>query len=212
MDGSEWTLYVEGKDDQMTIGHLLIQNGYSESVFERIEIVRSKEQVLEAITVSVLAGTGKSLGFIVDANGNLDWTWRSVASRLESVGVAAPPAIPVGGFVGVSEDFRVRVGVWIMPDNRRSGALEDFLQDLIQAGDVLLAHAKESTGKAKELGAQFAEKDTKKAVIRAWLAWQENPGCPYGTAIKAHYLKADSEAARHFVAWVGSVAAEQSNS
>ena len=212
MDGSEWTLYVEGKDDQMAIGHLLMRHEYPDSVFKRIKALGDKEKILKAVTVTVRAGTGKLLGFILDANGDLTGTWRSVASRLESVGVAAPSAIPVGGFVGVSKDFRARVGVWIMPDNRRRGALEDFLQDLIQTGDVLLAHAKESTGMAKELGAHFAEKDAKKAVLHAWLAWQERPGCPYGTAIKAHYLKVDSDVARQFVAWLGRVFARPPDS
>ncbi len=40
-----------------------------------------------------------------------------------------------------------------------------------------------------------------KAVLHAWLAWQNNPGRPYGTAIKSGYLRHDSAAARRFVAW-----------
>lgn len=212
MAESDWELRVEGKDDQMAIGHLLVQHGYSESIFKRIKEVGSKEKLLDAIIISVPAGTGTSLGTIVDANSNLDGTWRSVASRLASVGIAAPPAIPRDGFVGVSKDYRTRVGVWIMPDNRRSGALEDYLQDLIWKGDGLLTHAQVSTETAKKLGAGFAEKDAKKAVLHAWLAWQQRPGCPYGTAIKAHYLKADSHAARQFASWFGRVIDQPSNS
>ena len=107
------------------------------------------------------------------------------------------------GSAWTSREFGTRVGVWIMPDNRRSGAIEDFLSlsDLIQQGDQLLTHSEESTEKAKSLGARFSDSNTKKAVLHAWLAWQETPGLPYGSAIRAHYLKDDSEAAEQFVAW-----------
>ena len=39
-----------------------------------------------------------------------------------------------------------------MPDNRRIGALEDFLQDLIDASDVLLPHAREIHSQGESQG------------------------------------------------------------
>ena len=51
------------------------------------------------------------------------------------------------------------------------------------------------------LGALFSEPDKMKAILHAWLAWQEEPGCPYGTAIRAKYFGDDSPAATKFVAW-----------
>ncbi len=88
-----------------------------------------------------------------------------------------------------------------MPDNRRSGALEDFLRDLIVQGDKLINHAESSTERAREIGALFNEQDFKKAVLHTWLAWQEMPGRPYGTAINACYFGANSAAAGAFVSW-----------
>lgn len=203
MSGSEWTLYVEGKDDENAIAHLLVRHGFPPSIFDRIVASGDKSEVLQAIRVSVPAGTGKSLGFVLDANGDPRSTWQSAVSRLSSVSVGAPRAIPADGFVGESEEFGTRVGVWIMPDNRRSGALEDFLKDLIRQGDQLISHAEDSTGKAKTLGAEYGDSNTKKAVLHAWLAWQKTPGLPYGSAIRAHYLRVDSVAARRFVTWFG---------
>lgn len=206
MPGSAWTLYVEGKDDEHVIAHLLVRHGFPQSIFDRVVASGNKTEVLRMIEVSVPAGTGKSLGFILDANGDPRSTWQSAVSRLRSVGVEVPGAIPAAGFVGESKEFGTGVGVWIMPDNRRSGAIEDFLRDLIRQGDQLLTHSDESTEKAKSLGARFGDTDTKKAVLHAWLAWQETPGLPYGSAIRAHYLKVDSEAAEQFVAWCRSLA------
>jgi hypothetical protein len=202
MPGPEWTLYVEGKDDKNAIAHLLVRHGLPWSIDHFVDS-GNKTKVLQAIGVSVPAGTGKSLGFILDANGDPGSTWQSVMSRLGGVGVDVPSAIPADGFVGESKQFGARVGVWIMPDNRRSGALEDFLKDLIRQGDRLLPHAEDSTGKAKKLGAQYGDMDTRKAVLHSWLAWQKQPGLPYGSAIRAHYLQVDSVAARQFVAWFG---------
>ena len=164
-----------------------------------------KPGVLKAIRVSIGAGTGSSLGFVLDANDDPEQTWQSVRSRLEMVGVEAPYELPTYGFVGESEEFRTGVGVWLMPDNRRTGTLEDFLGDLVAGGDPLLPHAEKSTSKARELGARFPAKDVKKAVLHAWLAWQKKPGRPYGTAIQAHYFREDSEAAERFVAWFSRV-------
>ncbi|WP_420441941.1 DUF3226 domain-containing protein [Candidatus Palauibacter sp.] len=53
----------------------------------------------------------------------------------------------------------------------------------------------------KELGAFFPDAKTSKAVLHAWLAWQQEPGRPYGLAIKSGYLRHDSVTAERFVAW-----------
>lgn len=205
MRRSEWTLFVEGKDDEKAIAHLLVKHGFPPSIFNRVVASGDKNEVLRVIMIAVPAGTGKSLGFVLDANSDLGRTWQSAESRLSRVGVEVPHTIPAAGFVGESKEFGTRVGVWIMPANRRTGALEDFLKDLIRQGDQLLAHAENSTGNAKMLGARFGDNDTKKAVLHAWLAWQETPGLPYGSAIRAHYLRVDSEAAQQFVAWFRSL-------
>jgi hypothetical protein len=48
---------------------------------------------------------------------------------------------------------------------------------------------------------QFPDKLFIKARIHTWLAWQENPGLPFGTAITARYFGADSQEALKFVNW-----------
>ena len=88
-----------------------------------------------------------------------------------------------------------------MPDNRRSGALEEFLGSLVDDEDALLPLAETSTTSASERGAAFAEVHRRKAVLHTWLAWQERPGLPYGLAITARYFRHDSAAALAFVAW-----------
>lgn len=198
-------LYVEGKDDEHVIGQLLIRRGADPQSLPQFKDMGGKQGVLRAMKVSIGAGTGKSLGFVLDANDDPANTWTAAASRLREAGVRVPNEIPVGGFVGESTKFGTRVGVWLMPDNRQAGALEDFLAALVSEGDRLLPHARNSMRKARLLGARFSDAYTGKALLHTWLAWQEEPGRPYGVAIKARYLRDDSDAARRLVAWFGSV-------
>lgn len=67
--------------------------------------------------------------------------------------------------------------------------------------DPLFPHAEESTIRAKELNAHFSEEDSSNASLHAWLAWQKEPGLPYGSAIRARYFRHDSQAAQSFVIW-----------
>lgn len=58
---------------------------------------------------------------------------------------------------------------------------------------------------AKKHGARYANKDYLKAVLHTWLAWQKEPGRPYGTAIKARYFGANSAAVKRFINWFRNV-------
>jgi hypothetical protein len=89
-----------------------------------------------------------------------------------------------------------------MPDNQRDGTLEDFLRMLIDEGDPLIDYAKRTAVHArKKKGARFPPIHYDKAVIHTWLAWQETPGLPYGSAVAAHFFRHDTPAALAFVAW-----------
>jgi hypothetical protein len=205
MTGSEedrQVLHVEGSDDEHAIYHLLIRHGFDDQDIPKFGKNKGgKQGVLSAIPIAVRAGTRKSLGFVMDANDSPQDTWRAVAARLRKVDVQAPTEIPEGGFVGESKGYRARVGVWLMPDNRKTGALEDFLRDLIDEGDPLFSHAKDSAQEARRHGARYSDGGYLKAVLHTWLAWQEEPGYPYGKAIKARYFGADSAATERFVHW-----------
>ena len=212
-------LWVEGKDDLHAIGHLLRRHGVD---LERIPVeiktpgdsedepageepAGGNDPLLEGMQTAVMTSTGRSAGFILDADEVAQDRWRAVCSRLEKVGLTPPNEIPESGYVDHAGAYQARVGVWLMPDNRRSGALEEFLQDLVASGDSVLQVAEESTDLAKGRGAPFPDSKRSKAVLHAWLAWQERPGLPYGSAICARYFRHDSPGALAFVEWFKSV-------
>ena len=203
-------LNVEGTDDQHSLVHLLRHNGISyQDEFEnspanlpKFVPVKSVEKLLAGIEATVSTSTGRIVGFLLDADESLLSRWKSVSQRLSKVGVAdLPERPPVGGYIGESTLYKVRVGVWLMPDNVRDGKLEDFLRMLIDDHDPLIELAESSTDLARSQGAAFTERDQIKAIIHTWLAWQKEPGKPYGIAVKAEYFRHDSPTAALFVDW-----------
>ncbi|MCY4531677.1 MAG: hypothetical protein OXC84_05020 [Gammaproteobacteria bacterium] len=201
------TLHVEGKDDLYAISNLLVRYGidYDQNpwpgCYPEIKDIGGKDPLIDGIETAVSVSNGRSIGFVLDANSALQDRWKAVSFRLNNVGVEVPDTIPPDGFIGETPTFQARVGVWLMPDNQREGTLECFLMDVIQENDFLLPYARESTEHARQLGARFSENDNNKAILHTWLAWQENPGLPYGSAIRTRYFRHDSPAAQSFVVW-----------
>lgn len=196
-------LIVEGKDDLHTIIHLTRSRGINwDAPDPRLPYVYDAggiDRVLDAIPVSVK--THDRLGLVVDADHSLEDRWRAIQGRLHEAGVELPATPSIDGTVIVRTTRPHRIGVWIMPSNDAPGTIESFLAGLISRDDRIWPHAVQSTCVASDLGAQFADKDRLKAQIHAWLAWQQNPGRPLGTAITSGSFAVSSPQADSFLAW-----------
>lgn len=198
-------LFVEGDTDLHTIRHLLDRNGIP---LDRdlgpvvIKKAQNDKGVLDAMRTAARASTDRPVGFVIDADVTVAQRWQAVCDRLSELDLPFPDSPPNDGFVGNSEKFRTRVGIWIMPDNTTdSGDLEQFVKTLVPQGDQLIHHAEAATDAAVSHGAAFRASDRTKAVLHCWLAWQREPGMPFGMAIKAHFFRHDSAVAHRFVAW-----------
>ena len=223
-------IHVEGRNDQFALINLLIRHGvnydqkpwpetyptFSAAISDSDDPTREAlgvEAVLQAISDEVKLQAGRVVGFVLDADDKPDDRWASIRDRLAASDVTTlddPPipvqqvaAIPDGGFLGMSQRFKTRLGVWMMPDNRSPGALEHFLQALVPPKNSLFAFSQKSTKQAcsPKNGAVIRDVDKLKAELACWLAWQANPGRPYGTAIRAGYFGKDSAEATKFVSW-----------
>ena len=90
------------------------------------------------------------------------------------------------------------------PKNADNGYLEHFIENLIEKDDWVLSEAKD---KVDELltkdDCRFTEVKKQKAVIYSWLAWQETPGLPFGTALDAGYLNHKKVFLQPFLNWIG---------
>ena len=209
-------LYVEGKNDVHVVGNLLERHELrldpkggdpSKPIIEATKTADGDEGGVEHLirtsSTIIKAAGGKTVGFVIDADPDVGLAarWNRIRDQFASVGVDVPNTIPINGFIGETQDYKVRVGAWLMQDNQRDGTLETFLKDLIDGNDALIGIAQSSTQIAMQTERRFPHVALSKAELHTWLAWQENPGCPYGVAIKARYFHHDSPVALAFVDW-----------
>lgn len=210
------TLHVEGRDDQFTIAELLRRHGVDMSEAMRpFEILTSDagspnrggiESLLDSMTDAFRNATDRPIGFVIDVDVKIVDRWQAVSDRLRQVGLAPPSACPGSGYFGKLQHYPHHVGVWLMPDCVSDhGKLEHLLKTLVPAGDALWPHAEMAVAEARRLGADFADRDLDKAVIHSWLAWQKEPGVPYGTAINARFFGHESVEAIAFLRWLSSL-------
>ena len=208
-------LLVEGSDDQHVVWQLCVQHALPES-FEVVTPGDNAEmggisEVLRDIPIRLRQETIRTLGIMVDANGDPRARWSSIRGMLpEPIQGATPPAPVAGGWTSETLGYlgsATRVGIWLMPnDLEQGGALEDFALQLIPADDQLLAKARATLSEVEGLSGVEEQRYTithrSKALIHTWLAWQRNPGLPMGTAMRAGYLRHDAPLAFTFIAWL----------
>jgi hypothetical protein len=205
-------LRVEGKNDLFVIANLLRRHDVDCDPKTKLFDIETAEDLSDAGTESVdalleyfqeavLQSAGRPIGFVLDANGDLSRRWKQVSTRLKKLGVVPPEAAVPAGLIARVDNYDTTVGVWIMPDNKQPGKLEDLLRGLIGARNRLIRHAEAATDQAINHGAKYRKVDRIKAVLHTWLARQRVPGHPFGTAVNARYFGHASPAAKAFVAW-----------
>lgn len=195
-------LMVEGVDDQWSVINLLARHGVDWNAdghsLPFVEDCRGKDKLLPAIGTA--SRSLDRLGVVLDADHDTNARWLQAIGRFGKEGIVFPARPDPAGTV-VRRDDGKRFGIWLMPDNRAPGILEDFLATLVPPDDATWSHASAATRTARELGAPLAEADISKGVLHAWLAWREQSGVPFGTALTSAVLRHDSETALAFVEW-----------
>ena len=172
-----------------------------------IESLGSVDEILSAgVIESELKATGlQALGVVVDANGSAGDRWNQIKVRCRGLFPALPENLPEGG-LEICELDEVRFGVWIMPDNRFAGMLEDFLIRLIpDTSQNLYELARECVDEAVEAGAQFRPPHRRKAELHTWLAWQNEPGRQLHEAVNYRILDPGRPESIPFVNWFRSL-------
>ena len=196
-------LMVEGRDDEHVVKHICGQRQLG--IIENIHPYDGDTLLIEGIGVRLKESDIAVLGIILDADTDLQARWQAVSSRLSTAGYSNIPAIPTpqGTVIESPADSLLpKVGIWLMPNNQVPGILEDFLRFLVPDGDGLLAHVEQSMDSIPIDQRKFADLKKSKARIHTWLAWQKEPGKPFGQAISARYLDPNLPAADTFAAWL----------
>lgn len=201
---SPYRLLVEGSADQHAIIHLLRRKGYdwdnASQVRPFVNSVGGRENMPAVIAVQKAR---RALGIVLDADEHPAQRWRDVKAWLADVVNAVPDDPHPDGLILNSREPGCKVGVWLMPDNRSQGALEDFVQDLVPPDDVCWDYAKQQSQAAKERyarGPQSFGYDLK-SQLHTWLAWQDEPGMSFGQALNKKLLGCESPTTARFCQW-----------
>jgi uncharacterized protein DUF3226 len=201
---SPYRLLVEGSDDLHTVKHLMARHRFEWDNESTVRPFVSEEGgidgLLRAIPVA-LKGSYERIGFVLDANSDAAARWTQVRDRARRAGLDLPSSPEPGGTIVRGRRAESRIGIWLMPDNRSSGSVEDFLSKLVPPDHPIWRYAHEATAEARQRGALCQEKDHVKSVLHTWLAWQEEPGLRFGTALKAGVFETESKDALQFVTW-----------
>lgn len=208
MDNMTQTLFVEGNDDL----HLICNICKVFNVTKTFDVEDSKgiTKLSEGLPVR-LKGSGetKTIGVVVDADVSIGSRWQQIRDILVKSNLYAdiPEECPSNGLIlkPINSDD-IKVGVWIMPNNNNNGMLEDFAAFLIPDGDKLLPEVENVLDSIEARGLnKYKPIHHSKAKIHTWLAWQEDPGTPMGSAVTKKYLTTTPPICQAFVNWLNAL-------
>jgi hypothetical protein len=198
-------LIFEGADDNHVVMNLLFNhvhegeplcNHFNEKVKNGVD------HLIDTLHEELGATDLGRLGVILDADTDLAKQWARVTRVLDSYGIRdVPPAPSADGTIVETTDGK-KIGIWVMPDNRSTGALEDFVGRLIAEGDVLWPKAQTDVNNIPVGSRRFKETYLSKVQVHTWLAWQEEPGTRMGATFKKKYLDPNHPQANAFVNWI----------
>jgi hypothetical protein len=198
---SKRILLVEGKNDRHVIYAIRDRRGIP-NVFDVVER-ENDGQLLDSIPIELKRSEIERLAVILDADeGGIARRWEQLRSQLADVpGISIPKQPNENGTLILIPDGPL-FGVWLMPDNRLPGMLEDFLAFLVPPDDELLPRVDGFLKGIPPSPKRFSEAHRPKSRIHCWLSLQKEPGKPLGQAITARYLDAACHLADPFVRWL----------
>ena len=202
-------LLVEGTDDEHVLKHICGNRDIPH--LDEVKSCGNDIKLIENLEVRLkVSEEGDVIGVVIDADTDIADRWKSIRNRITDadVGYQNVPSQPdPDGTIldPPAGTLLPRLGVWIMPNNQISGILEDFLHFLVPQPNILFDYAKacvKSIPDVPDDEGVFKSKDESKAVIYTWLAWQKDPGLPFGTAITARFLDPDVPEVDVLAAWL----------
>lgn len=167
--------------------------------------------ILPELIMGLADGSLKRLALIVDADFpetdlGFEKTWKKIAEILCNSGYGIPNQLPnsTGGFLFSHNDGLPDFGLWIMPNNKADGLLEDFIKtSVLNTEKSLLEHAITTV---KNLPSRkFKDIHLTKAEIATWMAWQKMPGQSIAGAVGGELLDFNAGQARQFLDWLRQV-------
>lgn len=161
----------------------------------------SDNQVLAQLYALLLKNEApKIIGVILDADDkDIDSRYKKIKDKVKDFYKKLPKKIPENGLVH-SEGKQPKLGVWIMPNNKDNGALEEFYLEL---ADIDTDFIDKTIQQAEEKNlTSFKPQHRNKAIMHTCFAWQNKPGMPLHAAINKITLDNNADIARDFKGWL----------
>ena len=199
-------LIVEGESDRQVVLRLLLEGDFGfrtdeilvEPAHGYVNMVKTiRDRLSEPQFYSNQARA--AVGIVVDADNDINTIWNQITAELLRAGVdVSGHSRPTpDGSVFMRPKPHLKVGVWVMPDNKGSGELEDFLVSMVPCNDTDWHLARKYVNNSEH---KFGKKDTRAEVL-SWIATRMYPG-RFDEAIKNGDLCTDGELCQRFIAWL----------
>ncbi|EKF46290.1 TPA: DUF3226 domain-containing protein [Acinetobacter nosocomialis] len=140
-------------------------------------ISSSLDDLIKQITLGMI----KNLGIIIDADhvkdqSGIDKTKTDLSNKLQPHGYTLIETTE--GIIAQHNDGLIDIGIWIMPDNREDGNIENWIEELVCQSEALLYEkAKKVVNELENENLQkFKPSRIQKAQLATWFAWQKSPG------------------------------------
>ena len=194
-------LLVEGREDLHFVNHI-VQRAELDISF-CVDAKNGLQNLYKSIAPELDAYNRVAVGIILDANDNPKDRWNRILTKLKNKGIDLPEFPCSTGTLVEGVEGKPRVGVWLMPNNclERGGELEDFVQEMIPAGDPVLPLARKYIDDIPCAARKFSNPKLNKAVIHAWLAARKKPGL-IGLAITNEDLDITGDLCKSFIDWI----------
>ena len=199
-------LLVEGPDDKGAVGGLMKK--YEVNPNFDFEIGAGIDQLIAKFDLYLKnAAAYGVIGLVVDADDDANARWQQIRDRLTKSGKykCNKMSLAEGGVILEAEEQELdaTVGVWIMPDNKYKGTLENFLLEMVDDGDKLMEEVERELVHLEETGIKrYRDIDRNKAKIHTFLAWGKIPGASLHTAIMSRIFDSNVDLAGQFMDWI----------
>ena len=210
-------LFVEGQDDKHFVwqfcrqmdsifltersGHELYVTVRANSRKFRIEEQGNRTNLIDSIRQQAVSASRQPFGVIIDSDSSAVECWSDLVAGFERTGIALPPSPEVSGTIISEHGFLPRVGIWLMPDNKSPGEMEDFANEMIPANDPVWPLSRQYIETIPPEQRKFVAEKMDKAKFFAWLAARREPGRA-GAAIGARDLETNGQRCQDFLNWI----------
>ena len=195
-------LLVEGQEDQYIVKYLWEKYKKRPCPFG-ISNKKGVDKLIESISSEMKVSNRKTLGILVDANGNPGKRLEQISTEFKKNQRFSGKDLHTINPDGIIINGPPRTGVWMMPDNKSQGEIEDFIKEMIPKGDPIWPSAEKYIENISQEHRLFSNNKVTKAKVLAWVATRKDPYI--GLTILKDNLDLDNELAQNFIKWLSNL-------